>query len=784
VIALRASSALSAVMVMLVCVGLVACRRLHVPDAPPVPASTEQGNPGKLYAVLINGGGTKEHNYRSHLLHLQHLTSLLLAAGVPTERVTIFSSDGQDPAPDVAVRPHALHPKLWLVEGTAATAWVGPTLQYENASVPPFELRPATAAQLDAWFAEAAGWLRPGDTLLVFVTDHGEKNDQDLDQNSIVLWGEQQHLRVEEFGRFLRRLHPEVRVVLFMSQCFSGAFARLMSSADGADEVPPGNVCGYFASTKDRPAYGCYPENLGKDNVGHAFHMIRGWAMERSLVRAHEVTLVADDTPDVPFRTSDQFLEHLLRRHAANTGQTFEEVVDGFLTRAWERKAKWEHSVRLLDRIGSAYGMFSARTLAELKAQTASLPDIAHQLRNVSRSWRGAWHDANAANWQRFLESHPRWRDRLSRLEPKDLTIEQRIALANELLPELWSFASTRSDVAARLQRLHRNTRKSAAASYRMEVRLAALLRMQTLLARVAGMEYLETVGTEREREAFAALGRCEEIELPDRELPAPGVRVAKQFPRYDDEVQAVRSSLPAWMGIQFRAPSEELVRRHNLRPGAAAVITVYPNSPAQAAGLQQGDIVLGPPGNPFEERGQVRSWIMMARVGEPLSLEILRGEQRETLTLVPTAYPLRWPSLPGPPKIGELAPPVDLVPYRGEVPRLGEGQAYVLFFWATWCAPCKASLPELAAFESERRTPVVAITDESKANIDRFFQTYSGPFPSRIATDEFRKAFVAFGVSGTPTFVLVDGEGRVRAVHTGYDATRGLPFEGWAWKR
>jgi thiol-disulfide isomerase/thioredoxin len=311
------------------------------------------------------------------------------------------------------------------------------------------------------------------------------------------------------------------------------------------------------------------------------------------------------------------------------------------------------------------------------------------------------------------------------------------------------------------------------------------LLRMQTLLVRVAGLEYLESTGTQQQREALAALERCEEIELPRRELPAPGVRAAKEFPRYDDEVAAVRSSLPAWMGIQFRAPSEELVQRHNLLPGAAAVITVYPNSPAEAAGLRQGDIVLGPPGSPFDERGQVRSWIMMARVGEPLLLEILRGNRKETLRLVPASYPLRWPSLPGPPKVGEIAPPIDLVPYRGDVPRqLGGGQPYVLFFWATWCAPCKASLPEIAAFEAQKQTPVVAITDESKSHVDRFFQTYTGPFPSRIATDEFRKAFVAFGVSGTPTFVLVDGDGRVRAVHAGYDATRGLPFEGWVWRR
>ena len=60
---------------------------------------------------------------------------------------------------------------------------------------------------------------------------------------------------------------PGVRVAAVMSQCFSGAFANLVRASAGSDR-PAGNVCGYFASTADRPAYGCYPENRGRENVG------------------------------------------------------------------------------------------------------------------------------------------------------------------------------------------------------------------------------------------------------------------------------------------------------------------------------------------------------------------------------------------------------------------------------------------------------------------------------------------------------------------------------------
>ena len=55
-----------------------------------------------------------------------------------------------------------------------------------------------------------------------------------------------------------------------------------------------------FSSTPDRPAYGCYPENRGKDNVGHSFHFLEALARDRDLPAAHAEVLFTDRTPDVP----------------------------------------------------------------------------------------------------------------------------------------------------------------------------------------------------------------------------------------------------------------------------------------------------------------------------------------------------------------------------------------------------------------------------------------------------------------------------------------------------
>jgi hypothetical protein len=36
--------------------------------------------------------------------------------------------------------------------------------------------------------------------------------------------------------------------------------------------------------------------------------------------------------------------------------------------------------------------------------------------------------------------------------------------------------------------------------------------------------------------------------------------------------------------------------------------------------------------------------------------------------------------------------------------------------------------------------------------------------------------------VSGTPTFVLVDGEGVIRSYSVGYSAAKSLGIDGWTW--
>ncbi|HXG89693.1 MAG TPA: TlpA disulfide reductase family protein [Vicinamibacterales bacterium] len=135
----------------------------------------------------------------------------------------------------------------------------------------------------------------------------------------------------------------------------------------------------------------------------------------------------------------------------------------------------------------------------------------------------------------------------------------------------------------------------------------------------------------------------------------------------------------------------------------------------------------------------------------------------------------------------GTVAPALDLSDYIGTKPpaldRL-KGKVVLLFFWAHWCADCKAQAPILADLAAKYRDQgfvVVAPTqrygyvaagkdaapDEEKRYIDQVRQA-SYPALEAHAVPLSEANHLRYGVSTTPTLVLVDRAGIVRLYNPG----------------
>ncbi|MFN3196936.1 MAG: redoxin family protein [Bradymonadia bacterium] len=741
---------------------------------------------GETYVVLINGGANPRSNYLSHLHHIQDMHTILVARGIPADHITVFSSDGERDTLDLAQSRKGVPKGWWLLDDTAPGRVLNPRIELVNTEWAEVKLQPATYGALRGWFRSSP--LEAGDTLLIYVTDHGEGNDAHPDNGRIDLWHEE--MSVAEFEALLAELPEGVKTVEVMSQCYSGTFGYSIY-APGAEE-PPGDTCGFYSTYRDRQAYGCYPGGRGVERVGHAFHFIDALSRHRDLVSAHDEVSRFDDRPDVPVRSSQLYLERLLRAAAEARGQSFEAYVDALLQQAWQDRGRWERHIRHMDAIGNTYGTFSPRTLGELEQHAGKLPDNAKAVRTYAKRWSEALDDLKRDNLAHFLEAQPKWSKKLQPKALKELDDAAQMKLLREVLPALLEFTRGREQVWRRANTLAQKARTARKSWERLELRLAILLRLRTSLVEVAGQIWLSTPGHEAQKAAWQRLTACEQFTPGhlDASIAKADPKAPEPLPPFADELKKIEKVLPSWLGIRFRPLKPAQKEKWKLAGGAVGVMSVFPDSPAQKAGVQVGDVILGPPGAHFEEPRQIREWTMRSPQFTPLKIEARRDGQPITLTFNLGPYPLEWPELPSPPELGESAPKIEnlkvvTAPAGGLKPgssmTLSEGP-YMLFYWATWCGPCKRAVPELLDWSKATGVQVVAVTDEEPEIVQKFLGKWDKAFLPLIVSDELRRSFVAHGVSGTPTFIWVEG-GKVKHRQVGYNVKKGIKIEGWTWE-
>jgi peroxiredoxin len=119
------------------------------------------------------------------------------------------------------------------------------------------------------------------------------------------------------------------------------------------------------------------------------------------------------------------------------------------------------------------------------------------------------------------------------------------------------------------------------------------------------------------------------------------------------------------------------------------------------------------------------------------------------------------------------LAPDFTLKARDGSNLRLAEqqGSIVVLNFWASWCGPCRQEMPLLDTMASEYAelgvqvwgVNVEAENDEAKT----FLQQVPVSFP--IMFDTTNQLAKTYAVEAMPTTVIIDKNGKVRAIHRGY---------------
>jgi thiol-disulfide isomerase/thioredoxin len=145
----------------------------------------------------------------------------------------------------------------------------------------------------------------------------------------------------------------------------------------------------------------------------------------------------------------------------------------------------------------------------------------------------------------------------------------------------------------------------------------------------------------------------------------------------------------------------------------------------------------------------------------------------------------------------GRPAPPIDVTHWVGDLKPQPlsalRGHPVLLFFWAHWCIDCKADIPVIQMLQSRfgpKGLKIVGPTmhygyaqggePASPAAetawielVRRKYYAAIGPMPAPVS----EAAFLRYGVSTTPTLVILDKQGIVRLYHPGaatYDELAG----------
>jgi len=118
----------------------------------------------------------------------------------------------------------------------------------------------------------------------------------------------------------------------------------------------------------------------------------------------------------------------------------------------------------------------------------------------------------------------------------------------------------------------------------------------------------------------------------------------------------------------------------------------------------------------------------------------------------------------------GTSAPPLALKDLEGRHVDLEalRGQVVLVNFWATWCPPCRAEIPELAELWREQKDHcfnLLGVAEESPA-AELAIASRSIPYP--VLTDPRGEAAMAWSVMGFPSSFLVDTQGTVVRVFQG----------------
>ncbi|MFE7061747.1 TlpA disulfide reductase family protein [Sutcliffiella sp. NPDC057660] len=122
--------------------------------------------------------------------------------------------------------------------------------------------------------------------------------------------------------------------------------------------------------------------------------------------------------------------------------------------------------------------------------------------------------------------------------------------------------------------------------------------------------------------------------------------------------------------------------------------------------------------------------------------------------------------------KEGEMARDFELTTLDGKTAKLSDyhGKKVILNFWATWCGPCRAEMPEMQKYSEENKdVEILAVnlttSEPGIDNVQEYVEEGGYTFPILLDQEEM---FRYYDVLTMPTTFFIDTDGIISYRHLG----------------